>query len=448
MSERRDTKENTNAARVCYRSWRRLRLHRGRWFLLLSFACCLLPSALLLGCAACVADPNKVTVTFWHGMESGVNNRILEAKIAAFNAAHADIFIDAQVYGAADQLGPKLDAAVAGRTPPDLLWWSPAFFPKYAEAGALRSIDTLLAGDASFPRDDVYDYLWELGTFAGRIYVTPFSANNLGLYFNRKLAEEAGITAAPQTWEEFKQVARQLTRNGVYGFQIPIGTSEWTVWTWQCFLWQAGGELLTLDKRAAAFHSPAGVAALDFWRELHAAQWANFSETDAGYKTDAFLAGRIATTINGPWNYAGLKAQRQVEVGVWPLPQQQRAATNIGGESLFLFKSNDRRERAAWEFMKFVMSPAFQIDWAMNTGYLPVSKAATASAQYQAFLAANPFIKVYNDQMTAGRTRPSIPQYPAVSQTLGKYLEAALYGKLSSQEALDQAAQQVNRLLQ
>jgi multiple sugar transport system substrate-binding protein len=416
----------------------------GQW----AIVCCLALLSLLAGCSSSSNYPTRVTVTFWHGMESGINNKILQAKIDRFNANHPDIFIDAQVYGAADQLGPKLDAAVAGKTPPDLLWWSPAFFPKYAEAGALRSLDDFLAEDASFKRDDIYDYLWELGTFDGQIYVTPFSANNLGVYYNRKMLVEAGVNQPPLTWDEFKETAKRLTRNGVFGFQIPIGTSEWTVWTWQCFLWQAGGELLTPDKKAAAFHSAAGVAALDFWRSLLDEKFANFSETDAGYKTDNFLAGRIAMTINGPWNYAGLKEQKEIDPGVWPLPKQTRAATNIGGESLFLFKSSARRERAAWEFMKFVMSADFQVDWAINTGYLPVSKSAANDPRYQAFLAANPFIKAYNDQMPVGRTRPSIPQYPALSQTLGKYLEAALYGKLSSKEALDRAAEETNRLLQ
>ncbi|MBI1763284.1 MAG: ABC transporter substrate-binding protein [Acidobacteria bacterium] len=405
-----------------------------------------MPFAFLTACSLNTAKHNKTIVTFWHGMESGVNNQVLQAKLDLFNAQHPGIFIDAQVYGAADQLGPKLDAAVAGKTPPDLLWWSPAFFPKYAAAGALRNLDELIAQDAAFDRADVYDYLWELGSFDNKLYVTPFSANNLGIYYNKQMLSEAGIAQPPQTWDEFKTTARKLTRNGVYGFQIPIGTSEWTVWTWQCYLWQAGGELLTPDKKQAAFNSAAGVAALDFWKSLYDEKLANFSETDAGYKTDNILAGRIAMTINGPWNYADLKTQPHI--GVFALPRQQRAATNIGGESLFLFKTNAQRERAAWEFMKFVMSADFQVDWAMATGYLPVSKSAANSAPYQAFLQANPFIKAYNDQMPVGRTRPSIPQYPALSLTLGKYLEAALYGKLSAQEALDKAATEVNAILQ
>jgi multiple sugar transport system substrate-binding protein len=98
--------------------------------------------------------------------------------------------------------------------------------------------------------------------------------------------------------------------------------------------------------------------------------------------------------------------------------------------------------------MKFVMSADFQVDWAMATGYLPVSQSAANDARYQAFLRDNPFIKAYNDQMPTGKTRPSIAQYPALSQTLGKYLEAALYSKLSAQEALDKAANEVNALLQ
>ena len=413
-------------------------------YCLLPAACCLLFAA----CATTARRDGRVVVTFWHGMESGINNKILQAKIDEFNHRHGGIFIDAQVYGAADQLGPKLDAAVAGKTPPDLLWWAPAFFPKYAEAGALKSVDEFIAGDAGFKRDDVYDFLWEMGSFDGHVYATPFSANNLGLYYNKRMFAEAGINEPPATWEGFREAALMLSHGErVRGFQIPIGSSEWTVWTWQCFLWQAGGEILTPDKTAAAFNSPAGVAALDFWKSLLVENAAVFSETDAGYKTDDFLASRVAMTINGPWNYPLLKEQTAIEAGAFALPRQDRAATNIGGESLFLFKSTPEKEQAAWEFMKFVMSSDFQIDWAINTGYLPVSKSAANSARYEEFLQANPFMKVYNEQMPDGRTRPSIPQYPALSATLGKYLEAALYNKYSSQEALDRAAQEVNVLL-
>lgn len=413
----------------------------------MALALALLASVAAPGCTSVSSGDGRTRVTFWHGMESGVNNEVLEAKIAEFNRRNPDVYVDAQIYGSADQLGPKLDAAVAGGVPPDLLWWAPAYFPKYAEAGALRSVDEFLAADRSFDRGDVYDFLWRAGSYDGRLYATPFSANNLAVYYNARMFREAGIERPPETWAEFRDVARRLTRDGVHGFLMPVGTAEWTVWTWQCFLWQAGGELLTEDERRAAFAGPAGVAALDFWRQLLADGSAVFSETDAGYKTDAFLAGRVAMTINGPWNYAALVEQEAVEFGSFPLPRDERAATNIGGESLFLFKSDPETERAAWEFMKFVMSPDFQVEWSMRTGYLPVSRAAASSPAYRAFLAERPFLATYNAQMEAGRTRPSIPEYPALSAALGTQIEAALYGRRSSEEALALAAAEVDRLL-
>ncbi len=401
-----------------------------------------------MACWGPPAQRRQVQITLWHGMESGINNRVLAAKIDQFNRLHSDILLEAQVYGAADQLGPKLDAAVAGRTPPDLLWWAPAYFPKYAKAGVLRSVDDFIAQDPTFSKDDIYASLWELGTMDGEVYATPFSANNLAVYYNKAMFARAGIDRPPQTWAEFRDAAARLTRDGVSGFQLPIGTSEWTVWTWECFLWQAGGELLTSGKHEAAFGAPAGVEALDFWKSLVKDGSAVFSEADAGYKMDDLLSGRVAMVINGPWNLALLNDRTDVDVGVFPLPRDRQAATNIGGESLFLFRSDPAREHAAWEFMKFVMSPDFQVDWAIATGYLPVSKSAANTERYQAFLRDNPIVKVHNDQMTVGRARPSIPEYPAMSAILGRHIEAALYGKYSSEEALSRASADVDRLFQ
>jgi multiple sugar transport system substrate-binding protein len=399
------------------------------------------------GCSRASETGFPIRVTFWHGMELGVNNEILEAKIDAFNKSHPGVVVESQIFGAADQLGPKLDAAVAGGTPPDLLWWAPAYFPKYARVGALQSVDEFIESDPTFLKDDVYDSLWELGTYEGRVFATPFSANNLAIYYNKEMFDRAGIERPPETWDEFRDAAARLTRDGVHGFQIPAGTSEWTVWTWQCYLWQAGGEILDIENRSAAFDSRAGVAALEYWRSLLADGSAVFSEADAGYKTADFLAGRVAMVINGPWNYAEIRSQRQVEVGVFPLPGNEQAATNIGGESLFLFQSDPARERAAWEFMKFIMSPDFQVDWAIATGYLPVSKSAATSPEYLAFLDENAFLEVYNRQMNVGRVRPSVPEYAAVSAILGRQIEAALYGKSSSEDALARAAAETDRLL-
>jgi multiple sugar transport system substrate-binding protein len=124
-----------------------------------------------------------------------------------------------------------------------------------------------------------------------------------------------------------------------------------------------------------------------------------------------------------------------------------RNATNIGGENLFLFKSNADRESAAWKFSKFIMSGDFQVDWAIKTGYLPVSKSAAANTQYQDFLKENEFIKTYSDQMQFGKARPSIPEYVKISEYLGKEIEKTLYNKQDAKTSLERAATYTNDLL-
>lgn len=404
-----------------------------------------------------------IELTFWHGIESPDSVRVLEDKITLFEKQHPDIRIRAQNYGAADQVSAKIMIAVAGRRPPDLMWWAPAFTGRMAKTGKIVKIGDLIARDPDFDATDIYQGLWDVSRYQGEIWTVPFDANNLALYYNKDHFAAAGINPDElNTWSDLLRAAEKLTTDNRYGFQIPMGNNEWTVWVWQTFLWQADGEFLTKENNwpAPAFDSAAGQAALNYWMDfVHKYHAANFSEPDAGYKTDDFVAERISMMINGPWNYGALKqaaAETGLNYGALFLPSagpdyapqdSGRRATNIGGENLFVFKSNPAREQAAWEFAKFVMSPAFQVDWALRTGYLPVCRSAQQSPQYQQFLAENPFIKVFADQMQYGHARPSIPQYRKISRLLGKQIERALYRKKSAADALNDAAASSTRIL-
>lgn len=402
----------------------------------------------------------KTEITFWHGIESPDSVAILEQKIADFEKKNPDIDVKAQNYGAADQVNGKIMTAVAGNKAPDLMWWAPAYTGQMAKTGKLVKVQDLIKKDSSFKKSDIYQGLWDVSSYKGEIWTVPFEANNLALYYNKKHLKEAGIDPnSIKTWDDLLNAAKKLTKGNRMGFQVPLGNNEWTVWTWQTLLWQAGGDFLSSNGKTAEFNSKAGVNALQFWTDLvNKEKVANFSEPDSGYKTDDFLAGRVSMMINGPWNYGTLeKAEKETgfEYGAVILPKagkyamsgQGKNATNIGGENLFIFKSTPAEEKAAWEFSKFIMSSDFQTDWAIKTGYLPVSKSATESAKYKDFLAKNPFIKTYSDQMMYGKARPSIPEYVKISDYLGKEIEKVLYGKSSAKEALDKADKFADDLL-
>lgn len=405
------------------------------------------------------AENDVVTLVFWHGIESIQNGKVLDTLLERFHETHPGIRIEPQHYGAADQVKGRIMTAIAGNSPPDLMWWGPQATGQLARAGALVDVSALIKLDESFNPQTVSTKLWKLCTWRNRLYAVPFDTNNLALYYNKTHFREAGIDHRRlKTWEDLRQAAITLTQKqnskGLtrrFGMQLPIGNSEWTVWTWQTFLWQAGGGFLDKNDENAVFNSKAGVRALRFWIDLvYKDKAATFSKPGAGYKTADFIAGRVSMMINGPWNHAILEDALQksgLQYGALMLPLLKKRATNVGGENLFMFRTTEKKEKAAWVFAKYVMSEEFQLKWAIRTGYLPVNRNVYDHPAYKKFLAENPFMGVFARQMRHGRVRPTIPYYSRISSKLGKELERALYRKATPEEALNEAAKFANEKL-
>lgn len=397
----------------------------------------------------CQAVAGK-TLTFWHAIESPESSRILNEKIALFEKK-TGIEVNLMHYGAADQVSGRIMTAVAGNKAPDIMWWGPMNTGKMAQTGKLAKIQDLMENDASFNKNDIYPGLWEGGSFEGAVWTFPFAANNVALYYNIDHFREAGLDPGGlKSWQDLASYAKALTTKDRFGLELSIGTGEWlTFSTLLPFLWQAGGDMVSEDGKEAVFNSQAGIDALEFLSGLvNEEKCAKWSEVGAGFKPDNFIAGRVSMMICGPWNLNLLQSQNNVKYGAIALPQGKMRATDLGGENLYLFKSNPEQEKAAWELCKFIASPDFQVDWAMATGYLPISKSATADPRYQNFLKKIEFVKVFSDQMKFAKARPAIPAYQKVSDEFSKAADLVFYEKMSAKDALNQAAGKATKYLQ
>ena len=166
------------------------------------------------------------------------------------------------------------------------------------------------------------------------------------------------------------------------------------------------------------------------------------SPPERGYEIDDFIAGKVAMQITGPWTLAQLKSTN-IDYGVFPIPIAQQPAAVIGGENLFVFKTTPAREQASLRFLEYVLSEEFQTTWALKTGYLPVNTKSQQSKAYQNFVAENPVIRVFLDQMQWAKSRPIIPQYNRLSENLGRAIEASLLGKQTPEAALRRSQQRL-----
>src|SRR5207237_10205357 len=113
----------------------------------------------------------------------------------------------------------------------------------------------------------------------------------------------------------------------------------------------------------------------------------------------------------------------------------------IGSASLYIMKSRPLDEQqAAWEFVKFAMTPLVQATWQNDTGYYAIRKSAYNEApakewatKYPQFLTAvNQIRESPQNRFTNGAVLGVMPQARARTP---KVIEAVLLGQATSQPA-------------
>jgi multiple sugar transport system substrate-binding protein len=429
-----------------------------RWLVKTRLLILLIVATLALGGCQAVTSSQAAGVTkitLWHGVNPPPNRDVLQVLVDRFNREHPDIQVESLYVGQAEQQLPKILAAVVGNAPPDLLWFNATITGQLVELDAIRPLDDWLA---TLPvKDEIDPALFAAMEYQGHTWSVPFGTNNVGVFYRPSLFKAAGITQLPQTWEELRRVAHQLTidRDGdkridQHGMLLPLGKGEFAVFLWLPFMWSGGGELASADHAAVTpsynLVNQGAIASLQFWHDLIQDGAAILSLPERGFEIDGFLAGKVAMQLTGPWTLGQLKATG-VDFDVFPIPADVSRATAIGGENLFAFKSTPEREQAALKFAEYVVSQQFQTQWAMGTGYLPVNLKARQSDKYQAFVAEQPAVKVFLEQAKYGRSRPIFPGYNRLSDSLGRALEAVLLGKSSPAEALKAAQQRLDLIL-
>jgi multiple sugar transport system substrate-binding protein len=403
----------------------------------------LLVLSLSLVLVSCSSAPNdgKTHITLWQGINPPTNREVLQKLVDRFNRSQSDVFVESIYAGQSDAQIPKILSAVVGNAAPDLLWYTPTLTGRLVELDAIRPLDDLLA--KSPLRDRIDPAMLSTMQWRDRIWSVPFATNNIGIFYRPSLFKAAGIEKLPQTWTELRQAAQKLTldkdgdgRIDQRGIFLPLGKGEFTVFIWTPFLWSAGGELFQGDRPQLA--TPEAQTALQLWQDLIRDNSAILSQPERGYEEDNFVSGKVAMQISGSWALRFM-TQKKIDFDVMPIPKERYPATTMGGENLFLFKSTPAREAAAWKFAEFVIGAEFQTEWARQTGYLPINLDAQRSSEYAAYIAQQPAVEVFLKQMRAAKSRPLSPDYPRISESIGRAIEATLLQKRSPAEALADA---------
>lgn len=126
----------------------------------------------------------------------------------------------------------------------------------------------------------------------------------------------------------------------------------------------------------------------------------------------------------------------------------------VGGASLYILNNRSQEEQqAAWEFIKYLVTPKVQAQWNINTGYFPITKAAYDEEilkenmkkfpQFQT--AVNQLHETKLNRATQGALMGAFPEARQITE---RAIEEALSGQKSPKEALDAAASEITAKIQ
>lgn len=387
----------------------------------------------------------KTEVTVWHYWD-GTNADTFEAMVDEFNASQDEVEVKPSNVPNPDFL-TKLRASATSNTLPDIAIGDLVWVPQINEIGTLADLSASLPADVL---DDINPALTEFGTIDGAQVSVPVSANNLGYMWNKTIFEEAGLDpeTPPTTWEELMDMGKTiLEKTGKPGYDLFTqagDNGEGLTWNFQVNLWQAGGEFLTEDNSAAAFNTPEGKKAAQYWMDLinsgvsPYAKWGEFEKGQGGSAQEGtWMVGIWAP--DPPFEFGAAKV---------PYPSDGEPATNLGGEQAMVFNNDEAAVEGAAEFLAWFLDPEQVTSWSQTTGMLPVTNSVAESDEYLSWVdETQPLLRPYVEQMADAHARPNTPLYPAISFAFAQEMEKAFAGEVSVDEALANAETAVNDII-
>jgi multiple sugar transport system substrate-binding protein len=380
----------------------------------------------------------------------------------AFQQAHPDIKLEVEYIPGGKNHINKLIAAVAANTPPDFTTLDVIATEAFANLGALKPLDDIIASRPGLALDQFPKGPVKTGQFDGKQYAIPFGGDGSFVVYNKAIFKERGLDPdkPPRTWDEFTEAAKKLTfdRNGdgaidVYGMLFVPSIPSLATFHWLPYLWMAGGEVIDRDKGEFVFAGEPGAKALGFLMDLHlkanaVPPSAIGAAGDTDYLVD-FLQGRVAMTFaGGSITQRAKRDAPDLELGIMPhpSPSAETPSTSFsGGDNVAIMSAiPEDRLQDAITLMEWLVSREGQSRWLETRYFRPVRLDMLEDPHFET----NPLEKAALEAYFLAHEPPVTSHYVEVQQYLRDAFEEVSFGMSDPATALGKAQQRANALIQ
>ena len=366
----------------------------------------------------------KKEVVIWDYFETVAQKQMMAELIDGFNASQ-DEYEASHVYVPFADYEKQLTLGVASGELPDLVIMDGCGMASFISMGLFGDIS-----DADINWDEYMAGPMESTMLDGKHYGIPFATNCTALFYNKDLFDAAGIDYPDEntTWDEFHEMAKALTKDGVYGFgNAATNTDEGT---FQCLQWlyTAGGSYTDIESGKDAYKLMQDMISDGSWTK----ECVNWTQSDVN---NNFMAGNLAMQQNGPWQLPGIAdAAPDLNYGVTTLPRKdadsEQATSILGGENMGVVNKDDTSGAVA--FLKYYDQTDVMVNAMKQYGSFPPKTEAAKDSYWTD----DPIQVAFITQLET-----SIPRGPSASwPSYSSAIQTGFQEVLSMSKDPDQAA--------
>jgi multiple sugar transport system substrate-binding protein len=381
----------------------------------------------------------------------------VKLEVASYNMVHQEELID---------LG-------AGTRQYDVMMVLDTWLPEFVNSGNLQDLRLQLRkldadGDFQWLPDLEPNVNKLLGQWQGKQVDIPLAPSTQLLMYRKDLfaQQQAAFKQAtgreltvPTTWKQFNEVARFFTRSLNPQSPVPYGASiagapgNSALCLFQTILWGMGGREFAKKWRVTV-NNREGLQAMQLWAEQ-----ASYAPPDANRMyweemNAVFQRGDAAMQIQ--WDAFARSLENVVDsnvkgkVGYALVPGEPNPAPVLAGWVLVINK-NSKRVPLAWDFVRWVAGPGFGRTLNEAGGQVPRISLYTdkelqaRNPYYDAVLASLDKAQQRTSYTPGGPLLFAQDQYETI---LGGAAGAVFDGQKAPQEALDDAADELGKMLE
>ncbi|MBI3538581.1 MAG: extracellular solute-binding protein, partial [Chloroflexi bacterium] len=362
----------------------------------------------------------------------------------------------------------KTNAAIQAGATPDMVIGNPGDLATYDTAGAVVDLTSYINGAdglSAAQQSEINKSLY-FDTWNNKIIGVSWGRSAQVLFYNVEALNAAGFAKPPETWDDFDAVCAKVTTPTFSCYAFVSSTS-----TFASMVWSRGGNYASADEKKAVFDEQAGVDTLKWLKNAAEKKYAYSPSASFGDQTD-FGNGKVLFTFGStaglPFYYTAVKGSAKPfkwDIAAMPRGPNGKNNVDIFGPSVGVLKSNADKQKGAWLFIKYLLTPDAELDWAANVNYFPATKSAIDAtvalddAKAKALAPAFPdYLPQFKSGLqffaTIGRREPTAPAWQAVRGIIANMNTAVFLQKtgpdfkaIDPAEAAKEGVQRVNDAL-